>query len=319
MAPVKKPTVSKAPLKKLAVSKALLKKLAVSKAPLNKLAVSKLAFEVYSEVSTDPKMSELVTSDKILFYSRDEDDRLKLGAANFKGLPDKVFQGVLPGPERTFKQLKGVLKAEDIKRRLRDVPDARIYPELPFAFPVTVAGEPPGFPSDQVYVKYVATPLVLGHDPEDKSFLSVPSALRSEIEALRLIAQHRPPHPNIVGYLGARERRGFATAVVLDHGPGALAAGPRRAFMAALRSAVANLHGVVGVAHNDICPTSVLLGADQRPLLADFGSCRPLGKKIGPSTVMPDWERSCDVSKASRDLSALDRLSTWLDNPDADL
>ncbi|KAK3375666.1 kinase-like domain-containing protein [Lasiosphaeria ovina] len=263
-------------------------------APFKKLAVSKLAYEVYSEVSTDPRTSEVVTSDQIIFYSRDEDDRLRLGAAYFKDLPDKVFQGVPPGPHRTFKQLKGVLRAEVIKHRLRDIPDAHIYPELPFTFPVMVAGEPPGFPSDQLYVKYVATPLVMGRDLEDNT-------------PLLLIAQHRPPHPNIVGYHGVRERRGFTTAVVLDCAPGPSLwehvyqhgrdLADKRAFMAALLSAVAHLHGVIGVAHNDISPSSVLLGADQRPLLVDFGSCRPLGKKIGPSTVMSEWER--DAGKGS--------------------
>lgn len=122
------------------------------------------------------------------------------------------------------------------------------------------------------------------------------STLRDEVHALQLVSRH-PPHPNIVKYHGCRVRRGFITAIVLERVEGetlwkyALDGGKvdKAPFMAALRSAIVYLHSVVGVAHNDLNPSNIMVGKDRMPVLIDFGSARPLGCKMGFSVGTPGW------------------------------
>ncbi|KAK3340001.1 hypothetical protein B0T25DRAFT_574874 [Lasiosphaeria hispida] len=94
-------------------------------------------------------------------------------------------------------------------------------------------------------------------------------------------------------------------------------------FMATLRSAVSHLYSVVG-AHNDLSPSNIM-AKDGLPVLVNFGSCWPLGWKMGSSHgTRGGGENSLTggvfttadrYSKTSEDLLALDKLSDWLDGP----
>ncbi|KAK4233214.1 kinase-like protein [Achaetomium macrosporum] len=110
-------------------------------------------------------------------------------------------------------------------------------------------------------------------------------------------------------------RAGRITALVLDRHRSNLKqyqkenaeAIDKDAFMAALESAIRRLHSL-GVAHNDLNPGNVLVNAEGMPVLIDFGSCRAVGEKLGPSRGTAGW---------IEDLHALEKIRTWLNNPAA--
>lgn len=235
----------------------------------------------------------------MFFYSFD-DDRLELGYIAFpKGFPrgflNRLSDGVI-----TLDKLKGVITVEQVTAAVQSIPDETIYIRLPLEWPVTVAGEPTS--TDSLHLKRIH--LFKCVDFLDGNPLGrdgTVTTLRDEVEVLQLISQH-PPHRNIVQYHGCRVRRGFVTAIVMVHVDGetlwtcALAGGKvdKAPFMAALRSAIAHLHSVVGVAHNDLNRSNIMVGKDGMPVLIDFGSARPLGSKMGFSLGSDYWEEDSD-------------------------
>ncbi len=152
---------------------------------------------------------------------------------------------------------------------------------------------------------------------KDTDFLA--RLLLGEAVVLERVARH--PHPNIVRYSGVRIRRDRITGLVLekhqltllDHvkqGHGL----DEESFMRGLESAVAHLHSL-GLAHNDINPENIMVGADKRPVLIDFVSCRPFGKRLLSGGTV-GWVDDMDIWSAQRhDLSALEKLRQWFESP----
>jgi len=267
-------------------------------------------YSIDMATGTTTTVSEL---NSISFHTFDNDDRLQLGSVVLAPgtFPDNFVGQFLSGGTLTFDMLEaqGVLSREQVRASLQDMADKDIYPQLPFSWPVTVAGEPTL--AKHLFLKRVH----LGHcrgllliqssngpgDREDEGQM-VPSddainLLRSEVQVLQLIAQH-PRHPNIIKYHGCRVRRGFVTGIVLDRANGpdlfkhmTVEGGTvdKTAFMSAMRSAIHHLHSVVGVAHNDLNPNNIMV-VDGRPVLIDFGSARPLGSPMGSSRGTPGWD-----------------------------
>lgn len=74
--------------------------------------------------------------------------------------------------------------------------------------------------------------------------------------------------------------------------------------MAALVSAIEYLHRI-GMAHNDINPTKIMVNESGIPVLVDFDSCKELGKPLTFSQGTPGWideEADYTFSEASHDL-----------------
>ena len=83
--------------------------------------------------------------------------------------------------------------------------------------------------------------------------------------------------------------------------------------MADIETAVAHLHSL-GLAHNDLNPSNVVIGKNKEAILIDFGSCQPFGKKP-MSTGTPGWiDEDFTTSAQEHDLAALPKIKTWLDN-----
>ena len=145
-----------------------------------------------------------------------------------------------------------------------------------------------------------------------------------EAEVMEVVASQ--PHQNIIGYHGCHVRRGYITGLVLDQHPhdlkNYLGSGHsiqnKELFMELLESAIHHLHSL-GLAHNDLNPTNVLLADDGRPILIDFGSARRIGEKLSTSRGTKGWI-SCAMedyttSETQHDIFALAKLRVWLDNP----
>ncbi|GAB1320039.1 hypothetical protein MFIFM68171_10249 [Madurella fahalii] len=295
---------------------------------VNKLKLDYSSFLSYTWRS-EVGIKEAKFRDYVFFYSSDDDDHLDLGYVAFpKGFPKSFLDKIPEEGLLTLDNLEGVITIEQVTAAVRSIPDETVYVRLPLEWPVTVAGEPTT--AAGLYLKGIdlskcvdfLNGIAAGHN-------GTISTLRDEVQVLQLISQH-PPHPNIVKYHGCRVRRGFITAIVMDRVDGetlwtyARAGGKvdKAPFMAALRSAITHLHSVVGVAHNDLNPNNIMVGKDGMPVLIDFGSARQLGGKIGFSVGTPGWmeDLTCardyySYSKASHDLTALDKISDWLDDP----
>jgi serine/threonine protein kinase len=149
-------------------------------------------------------------------------------------------------------------------------------------------------PDPDVY--YLKRPWVAaGYNPDIDVATNMPSRLATwfacEIKRLEQLARHAPPHhPNLVRYHGCRVRNGRITAAMLGRVPGdtlihyAKAGGTIRdkdAFLRALESAIRHLHDVVGLVHNDIQPTNIMVSPDgTTPTLIDLGSAAPEGEEM---------------------------------------
>jgi serine/threonine protein kinase len=126
-------------------------------------------------------------------------------------------------------------------------------------------------------------------------------------------------HPNIVKYHGCRVRRGRITAIVLEHHDQTLmeyASTPafqqieKVKFLEALESAVYSLHAL-GLAHNDINPYNIMI-KEGMPILIDFGSCQPFGKRLQSLGTHGWFEELFFTSEKKHDIYSLEKLRQWL-------
>ncbi|KAK0642949.1 kinase-like domain-containing protein [Cercophora newfieldiana] len=274
------------------------------------------------EVSLSETTNVKTGAKSVLYYywgagRRDEDDQLFFGTID--GSPS----------EHTIEQINDVLE---------EVPNERIFFPLPVPWffantSVTVANEwlddAPGWHIKRPWFTHIVdcaggTPTVVAH------WFAI------EVKMLERLARH-PPHPNIVKYHGCRVRNGRVTGIYLGHLDGDnlwdhVSAGKKpidkEPFLAALESAIRHLHDVVGIAHNDIQPFNILVSPEGTPTLIDLGSSELIGERISQCRMYSTWgedpadvEREAagiaehPVSTKSRDLAALNKLRTWLDNP----
>jgi serine/threonine protein kinase len=207
---------------------------------------------------------------------------------------------------------------EQYASALSPVSDEDVFPKVPPNTQLRLAPHPP---AHNIYIK---RPQIKNYDIyKDLEFLEVmPAMMLDEIHALEIIAQS--PHPNIIGYHGCRVRRGYITGLVLDRYEsdldqhlrenGNIDKGP---LMDALEDAIRHLHSL-GLAHNDINPANIMVNADGMPVLADFGSSREIGRRMGPSRGADGWIDETDdyvTSEKRHDIIGLGKIRAWLDDP----
>lgn len=82
-------------------------------------------------------------------------------------------------------------------------------------------------------------------------------------------------------------------------------------FLEALESAVDHLHSL-GLAHNDINPDNIMV-ENGAPVLIDFGSCQPFGKRLQSLGTEGWYEELFFTSEQKHDVCSLTKLGGWLD------
>ncbi|KAK3369724.1 hypothetical protein B0T24DRAFT_708601 [Lasiosphaeria ovina] len=243
---------------------------------------------------------------------------------------DQLFVGTIDGPpsEHTIEQINDALE---------EIPNERIFFPLPIPWffantIVTVANEW----SDDEPEWHLKRPWFsrIVDCPDDYPTV-VAEWFAIEVGMLELLSRH-PQHPNVVKYHGCRVRKGRVTGVYLGCLEGNnlwehVCAGKtvdKEPFLTVLESAIHHLHDVVGIAHNDIQPFNIMVSPEGIPTLIDLGSSELIGNKISRCRVYSTWGEDppdmemeaadiawTPVSTRSRDLAALNKLRTWLDNP----
>ncbi|KAJ4317285.1 hypothetical protein N0V84_007421 [Fusarium piperis] len=228
-----------------------------------------------------------------------------------------TFYLVTAGEEVYFGQStknKRDLSPQEAQAALKHVKDDEIYPKVPSDVSLTIA--PNGLDDTSAFIKRPG----LNCYEEMRGTDFIPRALLEETLIMEEIS--RGQHPNIIGYYGCRVRRGRITCIVLERLEQTLSQLSRTAefeqldkssFIEALGSAVTYLHSL-GLAHNDINPDNIMV-KDGMPVLIDFGSCQPVGKRL-QSLGTPGWyEELFYTSETKHDTYSLNKLREWLQNP----
>ncbi|KAK3339781.1 kinase-like domain-containing protein [Lasiosphaeria hispida] len=211
---------------------------------------------------------------------------------------------------------------EQINAALRKVPSEHVFFPLPIPWhiartPVTVADTWEVEPRGGFFLKRPFFPPAADYDPEEEGWSMMAVWFTSEVRMLETLSRH-PQHPNIVKYHGCRVRKGRVTGIMLGRCDGDnlwehLQSGKtvnKEPFLTALASAVDHLHNVVGIVHNDIQPLNIMVSPDGTPTLVDLGAAEVAG-----ADILSDRPHGYPTSRKSRDLAALNKLRTWLDEP----
>ncbi|KAF2763065.1 hypothetical protein EJ05DRAFT_24446 [Pseudovirgaria hyperparasitica] len=194
------------------------------------------------------------------------------------------------------------LTLEIVNESLELVADKDVYPEAPSHITrVTTIGSG----------AFIKGPALTFYE-ELRGSEKIAQILLQEAEMLEQI--QRNPHPNIIRYHGCQVYRGRITGLVLERYPFTLEERMRNGGgdlnlavgFDGLKSGVMHLHSL-GLAHNDIKASNVMVGMDGAWILVDIGSCRPFGDHLIMAR-QPEWE----TSSQQHDTDALSEPWSWL-------
>lgn len=197
---------------------------------------------------------------------------------------------------------------------LQHIPDEEIYPKVPDDFEIRIA--PAELNEDSAYVKRPGLTSYI--DMKDTSY--IPNNLMDETRMMEMVSKLE--HPHIVHYHGVRVRRGRITSIFiekLDKTLSQYAETPefdqldKDKFLEALCSAVDAVHGL-GLAHNDLNPHNIMV-KNGMPVLIDFGSCAPFGKRISSLGTNGWVEEQTVFSDKEKDEFAMRKLPVWWEKP----
>jgi serine/threonine protein kinase len=228
-----------------------------------------------------------------------------------------TFYLVTSNDELYFGQLsknKRDITLAEYSSALEYIQDEEIYPEVPEDVVLTIA--PDSLDDTAAFIKRPG----LNCYETMKGSEYIPKAILEETLIMERISKMH--HPNIIGYIGCRVRRGRITAIVLErldqtltqysHTP-AFEQLDTAKFFDALKSAVDYLHSL-GLAHNDINPDNIMV-TNGMPVLIDFGSCQPFGKNLQSLGTDGWYEELFFTSEKKHDEYSLAKLRQWLQKP----
>ena len=148
----------------------------------------------------------------------------------------------------------------------------------------------------------------------------IPKVILDETIIMETIS--KSPHADIVEYHGCHEQRGRITAIVLEKLEWTLTQYISKPefqqldlarFVAELQSAVDYLHSL-GLAYNDIHPENIMV-KNNLPVLIDFGSCQPFGKRLQLLSTLGWCKETFSTSEQEHDVYSMDKLRNWLQDP----
>jgi serine/threonine protein kinase len=204
------------------------------------------------------------------------------------------------------------LTPKDIEESLKLVPDEEIYPEAP-----------PYITTASILIDrriFVKRPKLLGYDCFKGTGL-MSKLLLQEAEILELL--ERSPHPNIVRYHGCLIKRGRIVGLVLDRYPATIEQRLKNGVqnfnaescMNGITSAVEHLHSL-GLAHNDLNPSNIMVDEHDTPIIIDYGSCQPFGKGLITTGTLGWMDNDFTTSAQQHDEIALGKIRIWLEKQD---
>jgi len=142
-----------------------------------------------------------------------------------------------------------------------------------------------------------------------------------EAEMYEILKQH--PHPNICHYYGCIRDGQYFTAICLKKYKHSLhdavqsgAALDRNVILSGIAKGLQFLHDTLGLVHNDINPTNIMLDDNGLPVIIDFDSCAKIGEDLdGRKGCTFGWVRKPEphTSIVANDEYALSLIAQYLD------
>ena len=124
----------------------------------------------------------------------------------------------------------------------------------------------------------------------------------------------RSPHPNLASYLGCVVDHGRITGICYELVESSLeyVAAPLdvEKYVADVRKGLEHLHSL-GLSHNDISPSNILVREDNSAVIIDFDACLPVGEKL--HKWAPDgFARDSAISDPENDWFGLRMVEAWM-------
>lgn len=145
--------------------------------------------------------------------------------------------------------------------------------------------------SPDVYVKRLS---LISWDPQDSG--SIAALVLQETEACEIL---KHPHPSVAKYHGCFVEDGGIVGLCFAYYTQTITQWLNRetnvtdpdrlACCRALESGIRHLHRL-GLAHNDINPSNIVMDSENRPVIIDFDSARPIGEELGSKAGTVGWE-----------------------------
>jgi serine/threonine protein kinase len=190
------------------------------------------------------------------------------------------------------------------------IPAAHIWP----SFPPSLTRAPDPLPP-HCYIKRQSL-VDYGYPGASSSDIAVLVLHEAHIcESLRL-----HPHPNIARYLGcAVDGQGRITGLcparyaktLYDRAPEGTPLN-RASCLMQIESGIRHLHSL-GLVHNDINPSNIMVDADDTPAIIDYDSCQPVGAKLGSKLGTPGWTKGdAEAAEFSNDFDSLSLVRDFL-------
>ncbi|CAI6101302.1 unnamed protein product [Clonostachys chloroleuca] len=205
----------------------------------------------------------------------------------------------------------------EFNEALERVPDEDVWPEIPPGTQLTLA--PEGLTEESAFLK---RPEIISFHPGGSNNDMIPRSILRETLIMEQISTS--PHPVFIRYLGCRVRRNRITAIWLERHeitlkdyvetPGFTNLDKDK-FVDSIDSAVYHLHSL-GLAHNDINPSNIMVKDDMLPVLIDFGSCQPFGYNLDSLGTVGWYEKPFFTSEKEHDIYGLKKLREWIKNPE---
>lgn len=168
--------------------------------------------------------------------------------------------------------------------------------------------------SDRYYVKRQS---LLSYKPGDDT----PKKLMlHEIHVMETLKQFE--HPNIAKYNGCLEQGNRLVGLCFEKYSETLAQRVRREdnsldidrCLNGIRSGIVNLHSL-GYCHNDINPSNIMFSEDGTPVIIDYDSCMPTGRKLGLKFGTPFFsDEDATHSEPENDYYSLRLVKEYLEN-----
>ncbi|KAG6055616.1 hypothetical protein E4U17_002846 [Claviceps sp. LM77 group G4] len=166
---------------------------------------------------------------------------------------------------------------------------------------------------------YIKEPSLLDYDRTPNAE-PLSNLVLHEIEAYELLREH--PHPNIVDYRGCVVMDGRIKGLCLAKYKMTLrnrmdesTALDKDLCIEGIERGVRHLHSL-GIVHNDINPTNIMLDELDNPIIIDFDSWQREGQKLGFKGGSLDWSiEGTEYARFENDFYGLSKLREFIYNP----
>ncbi|OIW22828.1 hypothetical protein CONLIGDRAFT_719671 [Coniochaeta ligniaria NRRL 30616] len=206
------------------------------------------------------------------------------------------------------------ISLEQAINSLKKIPADEIYPLLPPELSsLALAATGPN--------QYIKRPKFLSYS-WSAGMQMIATRFLEEARTLNLVRRH--PHPNVVSLEGYVVSHNRIIGLALKNYPITLAQRrqsedskplDKASCYRSIERGVQHLHSL-GIAHNDINPSNIMLDDEDCPVIVDLGSCKAFGEVLTEAGT-PRWNDGFDtVSTRNNDKIGLRKLREWLGIPE---